>query len=912
MRFITFISVFVFLSLTSYATCTSYSFLELTQGGSSTVYDSFETVVYGYPNTISTPARFSFYFQQDELCTLNYSLQFGFSEPLSPVSQELISQNNVSFTKVDFVLNSLEIEEFATGRLFYSQNNFIKELQVRPDETSPEISVRLTTPEGRLISGAVPQNSEVVFNVFVNDVVNGYGSDIDSVTVGSVVYRNGYEFNTTPSGSSTKPSSFIFSRNVSTTQSLTFEVKDNLGNSFQESVFLEVDSSKPTISSFVSNGVFYQNMRNYYSFYVQVRDPSFDSTSGPVDVRAQVSPTSLMNPSEFEADECIYIQDGQYVCHFRNNLVTALETSYVDITVIAKDVVGNEGNATFSQKELFIDTEPPVIEEFYFENHLGTRGIVSPEVNGSLLLYLKYFDDSNLDSGSGINEYFDEIQLPKPKMDSCGEQCLFWNFSTGSEDDNFGPYIDLDTANAVFRIILRDEYLRVSEGNATVLFDRFVPQILNSSVIEGDSTCVGPTIVRDSVIQTCEKFDVRVSILEEEVRFDERLEVYGNFSLVSTRDTLMTPNCSIDNEEGILSYDCVFENLEATQGYVFENYSIIVQDSAGNVEEKFFEMEILNTSYDSTDSRYDVADLKVLAPLSRVLLDTDESQGEVVAWFEGEIRDKVGKDNSNYDIVNYQIIDCNDFEIDIGGDLGSDSLMINDPSLYPVPTETIFTAENPSSGVDRDFVMSLIVMPYENPTLLNELTTTCRMALLYRDVETLYEPPQFINFSVTLEFYELPRGHLLRAHAQSLDKDLEDIEKIEDYFGGIYDTYETFAEICNVVSNVCATASSVSTGMTIISNGLFSTPPTMPFAEVVSKSDNWGMGTVQMLCVDGFVKQACDWVTCENTLLPGVKNFFEDLQFDMSFATCSILNDPSSLFGNSGASSTNLEEVPAS
>ncbi|MEC8339211.1 MAG: hypothetical protein VXZ40_01190, partial [Nanoarchaeota archaeon] len=73
---------------------------------------------------------------------------------------------------------------------------------------------------------------------------------------------------------------------------------------------------------------------------------------------------------------------------------------------------------------------------------------------------------------------------------------------------------------------------------------------------------------------------------------------------------------------------------------------------------------------------------------------------------------------------------------------------------------------------------------------------------------------------------------------------------------------------------------------------------TYGMGKVVDETSNPVQGTLSDLGYGlGYIEQVCNWVTCENTLLPGVENFFEDLQFDMSFATCSILNDPSSLFG---------------
>ncbi len=896
--FLSFLMILVSISLfslSSYATCISYSSVEVSQGGFLTTYNPPFSIFYVKGNTLSDPVTLSFIFENPTQCTQNYTLQKDLSSLDQPTSVSFDSQQNK--TVVSFLIDSLQIENFNIMRLFHSENVFMGQVELRKDETIPSVSLHLLNSQGGRISPLVAAGTNITLRIDVNDVVQGYGSDINSISIGNLKYFNGDDFNTSISGTR-RPGILNLEREIFVSTNFLVNVEDNVGNIVQESLFVEVDSSAPLVNGFGDRGVFSENGGRKYSFFVEVSDSSFDSFTSPQNVTAKFSPSSILNPSIVTTQDCRFIIGSKYVCHFSEIDVTALQTTSLNITVTAQDAIGNVGEGVFTGKEIFIDSQPPLIEEFYFENSFGGINIVSPEANGSIILYLKYFDETGLDSAMGVRKYFDELLHPISDPVGCGELCIFWNFTTGSVDSNFAPYLLKDNQRAIFKVILKDAYQHSSEANQTLLFDRFVPKIINSTHVEGDETCQGSTIVKDSLIQSCEEFDVEVIIHELEERYGENLRIYGNFSRISTRDSLAIPQCEIENlGSDLLEYRCVFENLEAAQGHLFSNYSIIVEDSAGNRAENFFDFEILNTSYDLTQERYDINDLDVLAPLSRILLDQDDGQGEVVGWFEGELRDKMN--NDGFEIVNYQLLNCLDFQIDTNSDFGTDTLRVINPSLYPTRVETIFTAENPLVGVDKDFIMSFVLDKFENPSLLSEVQTTCIMAVLYRDATTIYEPPQLINFTVNVDFYDLPRGHLLRAHAESLRDDLEDIENLEKYFGGAYETYETFAEICNAVNNVCTVVSTASNVMTAVSNGLFTTGFGAGFADLISTTDNYGTGYLQFICDEetSYIKQACNWVTCENTLLPGMKEFFEELQFDMSFATCSALNNPAEFFG---------------
>jgi hypothetical protein len=140
------------------------------------------------------------------------------------------------------------------------------------------------------------------------------------------------------------------------------------------------------------------------------------------------------------------------------------------------------------------------------------------------------------------------------------------------------------------------------------------------------------------------------------------------------------------------------------------------------------------------------------------------------------------------------------------------------------------------------------------------------MALLYRDATTIYEPAQLINFSVEVEFYELPRGHLLRAYAEDLEEDLEKIQKFEDKFDGLYDTTKEITNICDTVTQVCGTVSTISGGLSAVAVVL----EAWGMGSFISEAKNPIQGTLSGICNNEIVSQIntfCNYATCEASWL---------------------------------------------
>jgi hypothetical protein len=157
---------------------------------------------------------------------------------------------------------------------------------------------------------------------------------------------------------------------------------------------------------------------------------------------------------------------------------------------------------------------------------------------------------------------------------------------------------------------------------------------------------------------------------------------------------------------------------------------------------------------------------------------------------------------------------------------------------------------------------------------MNTKSMKCELSVLKRASQKLY-PAEIVDFNVVFDFYDVPRGELLRAHAQKIYDMTEDITWIGGWFDTIYGLYDVLSSLCNIVSSGTSLISAVSEAWTLFSismdafSGSISKPITIQGDRVVYGAQG---GMSNLFSCDApankglgcFVKKACDWVTCRN------------------------------------------------
>ena len=253
----------IFSLSSTYASCITYDFVDVSQSGFQTSYGFSNYSLYTNGNTISNPVTLDFYFQSSTRCVQNYTLQTVITTLQDSISKEFVVVDTKNYTKVTFIVNNLNIESFDVAVLYDSQDTVIKQFELRKDEITPQLSVILRDENNIPIGNSISPGSNITLDINFNDVVNGYGSDIYLLDVGQIYY-NGAEFNTSLEGSK-KPGSYSLEQTIFVNQNFIIQVQDKLGNKNQTTFFLRVDGESPVLNGFSSGGVFFEEGSRLYS-----------------------------------------------------------------------------------------------------------------------------------------------------------------------------------------------------------------------------------------------------------------------------------------------------------------------------------------------------------------------------------------------------------------------------------------------------------------------------------------------------------------------------------------------------------------------------------------------------------------------------------------------------------------------
>ncbi|MCA9487262.1 MAG: hypothetical protein KC548_06420, partial [Nanoarchaeota archaeon] len=611
---------------------------------------------------------------------------------------------------------------------------------------------------------------------------------------------------------------------LSSTQTFTVTATDAKGLSSTASLEIKVDSEAPTIISFENVG-YSSGTQRTASYELVVEDASF--ADSPPTVTADFS--ALSSGVSSLSGSCTKEGETRYSCKWQNVPITLSETSTVTIPVTVTDSLGNEVSTELSE-EVFIDNEGPVISSFELVNRLGVTNIFSPYDDESIVR-LVYSDESTL---ANVKLYtdFGKITLLSPSCEfESGTATCEWKLK-----DAVAVYKGIGTGSDTFSVQVVDEFGNPSTAEINVSIDEYMPQILSVEMIETES-------IKDGIVKSGEILDFKLFVEDDNLDDAGQYFVYADASSIyyAEGSSNLSASCSQYNETAV---QCDISGIEVVNGYKNESIKFYVNDRAGNRNKEELYVEIFKIS-DEVFSSFKISDMDILNPINRNLI----LESDITGWFEGKI-EKVGTEK-NITIVNYQLKDCNDSDIN--------PILMGERTLYPDDVVINEGQENL-----EDFVMKTLIETHPNVNDLNTKTMHCTMSILKRNEKEVF-PPELVDFTLNIHFYDMLRTSLLDAHANKLLAEIESIESLGSWLDGMYDIYKIFRGACELISKVREMLKTFSHGVDVV-QGLLASVGSSSVASPLQKLANNMNGLTDNFLFDknGFIGKACDWVSCSN------------------------------------------------
>ncbi len=188
-------------------------------------------------------------------------------------------------------------------------------------------------------------------------------------------------------------------------------------------------------------------------------------------------------------------------------------------------------------------------------------------------------------------------------------------------------------------------------------------------------------------------------------------------------------------------------------------------------------------------------------------------------------------------------------------------LIVDGPKLFP--NEVVYFGDQ--ENVFEFAIESQLAAHNGLDTDLNDKSMECTMSILKRDNTTVYNNPEFVNFSLTYSFYEEYRGGLLRAHAEDILSDIEDAERLGDFFDKTWKVYRFFDNICSVISKTTGVVSTFTNALNGVSMILKASGVKSFLGITLSKLSMKTQGPLSWLFgTNPVIQKACGFVTCEH------------------------------------------------
>ncbi|MCA9459266.1 MAG: hypothetical protein KC550_01825, partial [Nanoarchaeota archaeon] len=670
-------------------------------------------------------------------------------------------------------------------------------------------------------------------------------------------------------------SSYSFSKVSTITSSKIYSLSasDLFNNFINKEISIIADGSAPELvltngEAFSKNYV-YRNGNRYISITnLLIKDESFDALGGPKKVTGDFS---SFNPSLSSVEaSCSPSKslENAYVCSWNNLLIQIDSTQNLPINFYFEDKLENSKIHPINS-EIFVDKDGPQIIDFYLENSLGVRNIFSPN-DKNISIYLSFSDESisKVSSQPKVIVDFNLIPFPETllKDGNCLEEgntitCI-WELENSVE-----VFSGVPDGNLPFSITLIDSFANSNSDTLNLTLDKVLPTLLGFEYKINEN-------IETGIVKSADSVDFSLYVSDKNLDDLGTYFVYGNlfeFSDISEGKNL-SASCYLYNESSSI---CEFINIIARNGYRNASTSFKIYDSAGNyiIKKEFIEIykkgnevrddfHVLDLNKFNTEkSEY----LKILNPINR---NTIKDVG-VNAWFEGELVPINPADD--FKLVNYNLKFCQ-----FSGEGNPLNAKLVDFTLYPNENMRYL-----KKG-DEKFAIKIQMADHENFADLNDMSMECIIAVLKKDSDTVYgtnfDDAEQVKVNLKFEFYDLPRGNLLKANAESILEMIDDVEWIGGWFDTTYSIYNIFKSVCTVVNSAGGIMATVSEAWTATSIALSATGVGKAIAKPV---DNAVYKSQSILSDLGFgsgsesgggllgdtmsiVKTMCSWVTCEN------------------------------------------------
>ncbi len=828
-----FFSIIIFLTslFSVFSACVDEpDYVKITSGGTTQSDLDLSQIIYINPDLNNSPLRVEFYYinTQDNCLgdgsVIYHIISTGPSKDADSITTTLLSDGNYQ-TKATFSFNddvylpdsfSSKIRTKTSLNTNYVDSFF----NIKSDSNRPLQTISLS-----------PQRS---YNLYKSGETISFSYSVsDSQSKLKTVRIGGDSTKLFVFDSQNTSFQYEFESTLTNSKTFTFTATDNIGNVDEEEINVIVDSTAPSVS--LKEKHYYFDSISKMSLELIIEDDSFQYFTDVKDApQISMDFSSLQSGTGNIDGICQRSTNTSFICEWTDIKVGLSETQTVELPLSVADYAGNSAEITLNE-EIYVDNQPPQITDFYLENELGVRNTFSSN-DDSLTLYLKFTEDSKL---TQMLLKKDKLQLLTPDTSEIDNGVITWNLG-----NSVSIYNNIEQDNIEFEIILLDEYNNRASRKLNLTLDNIRPTVDSIEVVE--TNCLGNTGICDGVYSSNEKINFKLLITDENLIYNGDSFIFADFSLIDRRDGMNNTRatCSPYSSSSPNTLECTFNNIILTNGYLKENVEFFIRDSANNVILNLTPVIIYNISNEGPSAFIDNQTLQA-PPINRNRI----MVRDVNAWFEGTLQKR--ENYEDIEIVNYQLKECNESGLNpigiISYSLYPESIVINTPDVENV----------------EEFAIKFRLRHHNNINDLNEKTINCQISVRKRDNNTIY-PDELVNYNLKFSFYDLPRDNLLKAHAQKILGQFDDVETLEDTFGGLYDIYETMDKVCNFVGSLNTIMSSVNSIWIPVSWFLHGNPYTKPAGLAGDNALFPADGTISEMLngEDSYIKKMCDLVTC--------------------------------------------------
>ncbi len=591
------------------------------------------------------------------------------------------------------------------------------------------------------------------------------------------------------------------------TSELCVKVYDRLNQSEESCTTVQVDTSPPTVSTFL----FFDSNGNTFDYIgdepieglalANITDQGLglDTTK----VVANFSKLNSIIPeyyTDFEPTSCTKISSTTYTCTWEEIMVDSVSGT-LPVIINATDLAGNTVLVTKNIKLTYDNVKPIVTaitssHDKYLNNKNNTITFEITEAGSGFDQREVYANFNEIDKGT------------KVQADECTKAGSVWycsweEFSISSSD---GLNVDIEVA-AVTDDVLNayDSTQGITSAEFTV--DTTPPQVLNITI---------SPVGKDLEVLTEDDVAEIVAYIKEETSGISKDTVFADFSdFDDTEQVTQAQSCEQDDEDEEL-YRCTWEYTGSYENKEIR-LNILAKDGAGNEGDSsddgiYGTATIVELEQKDVDYWYDDAKVEDVAPLNPNFI--RQSQAGTIVRVDTEL-----KPTSSFNpyIHSYDILSCTG-SIDLPGtdnDVEETTIPINSQYYYP-------NQEKDSKYALLNVPPLLKDIPFNQTVDTNggTLTILCTAEVMQAKSATgnIYSPNEQVNITVSVT---LLSGLFTEPSLTTVDK-IQRMEKAINTLTKITDVLNHWVEwgtkICGPINAVRSTINNI--GLMITSLGV--------------------------------------------------------------------------------------------